>query len=447
MTPIQLDPSVFAGSKRRPMIWVFLAIILGFLIVVAFVGLFLPGKSQAISFSAERRDFKSAVQLRESSLRFGSKKTPDKETLPIPDRLSAAPPEQLEAVRLRAVMFAENGVDVPPSDLALLKKSSNRVDRLVAQLYGKPKPSQDLAKTIAAQLPAAPFELTVARAYAQRLTGNKDAYAIFADRGALLRRGAVVIGIVLVLLGGLVAWCIVLGLRKAGELPVPAPKPSFSLATADQYAGKAALILFAYLMLGIMLAGWPSAVSGILLPVSLVLMVPAVLWAPFLGGTVSLADLGLTGKNLGRNIGLGFFFLLLEIPVAMAAGVAGTQLFKFLPPQHPASEQLMSSPTPLVLLSVLLSACVAAPFFEEVLFRGLFFPAMHRVTNVVLSVAVTSFSFAMLHPQGPALWAALASVGAFSCLAVRYTKSLVPSMVMHFGHNFLILMLALAYSS
>ncbi len=442
MTPIQLDPSVFAGNKRRPMNWVFLAVILGFLIIIAVASVFRSGSRES-SFSVERREFKSAIQMRESDLRFGTKRTPAKETLSIPARLSAAPKEMLEAVRLRSVISAENGVAVPPSDLALLKKSSNRADRLVAQLYGKPKPSKDLAKSIAAELPDAPFELSVARAYAQRLAGDNNAYASFADRGTALRLGLVVIGFVLVLLGSLVAWCIVFGLRQAGALPVPASEPSFSLATADQYAGKAALILLGYLMLNLMLAELPNQVSRILLPISVVLMVPAVLWAPFLGGTVSLADLGVTGKNLGRNIGLGFFFLLLEIPVSMAAGMVGTLLFKFLPPQHPASEQLMASPTPFMLLTVLLSACVAAPFCEEIVFRGLFFPAMHRVTALVLSVAVTSFSFALLHPQGPALWAALASVGAFSCLAVRYTKSLVPSIVMHFGHNFLIVLLIL----
>ena len=443
MTPIQLDPSVIPESKRRPMNWVFLAVILGFLMIVAVVGVLRPGKSPEVSFSTERLEFKSAVQLRESGLRFGARQTPAKETLPIPDRIASAPPEKLEAIRLRAVMFAENGAAVPASDLAILKKSSSQVDRLVAQLYGKPKPSKDLAKSIAAELPDTPFELTVARAYAQRLTGDKDAYAVFADRGALMRRGVMVIGLVLVLLGGLVAWCIVFGLRQAGELPTPARVPAFSLATADQYAGKAALMLLGYLVLSLTIGGLPKQVSGILLPISVVLMVPAVLWAPFLGGTVSLAELGVTGKNLGRNIGLGFFFLLLEIPVSMAAGMVGTLLFKFLPPQHPASEQLMASPTPFMLLTVLLSACVAAPFCEEIVFRGLFFPAMHRVTALVLSVAVTSFSFALLHPQGPALWAALASVGAFSCLAVRYTKSLVPSIVMHFGHNFLIVLLIL----
>lgn len=445
MTPIVLDPAPPPRIERKPLGWVLLAAILGLLLFSSVYSYFSPRESRRTSFTQERREFKSAIEFRESDLRFGTKRPADKETFAVPFRVSSAPEEIIEAVRLRVVISAENSMSATQADLARLQKSRDKDDQRLAKLYGAPKPSKDLARSIAAELPDSPIELRVAKAYAGRLSGKADAYAGFADRGSITRRGAVVISIVLVLVGGIVAWCVVFGLRREGHLPEPFRQTLISAETADRLAGKAGFVLLGYLVLNQILAGMPPGFTDFARPIGLILLVPAILWAPFLGGSFSLADIGISGANLGQNVRLGLFFLLLELPVSFIAAMVGTQVFKFLPAQHPSTEQVMNSPTPLVILTVMLSACIAAPFCEEIVFRGLFLPAFQRLTSFTISLVVTSVCFALLHPQGPGLWAALASVGAFSCLAVRYTRSLVPSIVMHFGHNFLILMLGLAF--
>ena len=59
---------------------------------------------------------------------------------------------------------------------------------------------------------------------------------------------------------------------------------------------------------------------------------------------------------------------------------------------------------------------------------------------------VSSFLFASIHPQGPVLWAALASVALFSCFLAQKTRSLVPSITMHLAHNTTLLALTLLVS-
>ena len=85
------------------------------------------------------------------------------------------------------------------------------------------------------------------------------------------------------------------------------------------------------------------------------------------------------------------------------------------------------------------------------MFRGLLFPAISRVApnasrRVLFGAIASSLLFASIHPQGIALWFALGTVGVASCILVQYSRSLVPSIVMHAAHNFTLLVVGIVVS-
>jgi membrane protease YdiL (CAAX protease family) len=76
---------------------------------------------------------------------------------------------------------------------------------------------------------------------------------------------------------------------------------------------------------------------------------------------------------------------------------------------------------------------VAAPLFEEWLFRGLLYRALRRNWSVGLSVAVTALLFASIHPFAGC--AAILTLGTVTALAAEKTGRLWPSVVIHTGYN------------
>ena len=133
--------------------------------------------------------------------------------------------------------------------------------------------------------------------------------------------------------------------------------------------------------------------------------------------------------------GLGGVFA--NLPALLIIGGLGAALFRFLPePSHPAVDQLIQSRDPMTIARIFVAAVIFAPILEEVIFRGLLMPAIARVTGSVgWGVALSSFLFAAIHPQGIAAWLGLATVGAMCALITVQTRSLIPAMVLHALHN------------
>jgi hypothetical protein len=84
-----------------------------------------------------------------------------------------------------------------------------------------------------------------------------------------------------------------------------------------------------------------------------------------------------------------------------------------------------------------LSAVVAAPFFEEVVFRGLLFATFRRRFGLIVSALASALIFAAAHGYG---WIGLFSVlwsGALWAWSYERTRSLVPGMLAHAAVNLL----------
>lgn len=100
-------------------------------------------------------------------------------------------------------------------------------------------------------------------------------------------------------------------------------------------------------------------------------------------------------------------------------------------------ERLFTSPAAGYLLTVF-GICVA-PFVEELVFRGFFYPVFERLWGFVAAVLITGFLFALLHASQ--LWggwqelAAILVVGSTLSYFRGKTGSLVPSFLMHLAYN------------
>lgn len=79
---------------------------------------------------------------------------------------------------------------------------------------------------------------------------------------------------------------------------------------------------------------------------------------------------------------------------------------------------------------------IAAPLFEEWVFRGLLYRSLRRSWGIALSVGVTAVLFATLHPVAGSV--ALVTLGATTALTAERTGRLWPSIAVHAGYNLMV---------
>ena len=88
-------------------------------------------------------------------------------------------------------------------------------------------------------------------------------------------------------------------------------------------------------------------------------------------------------------------------------------------------------------------AVFIAPVVEELVFRGLLFAVVERTMGLPIAVVITALLFAGLHV--PEYWHAwnhllmILAVGLVFSMARGVSESLMPSIVLHIGYNFLII--------
>jgi membrane protease YdiL (CAAX protease family) len=97
-----------------------------------------------------------------------------------------------------------------------------------------------------------------------------------------------------------------------------------------------------------------------------------------------------------------------------------------------------------------IAASVAAPIVEETMFRGVLLRhlrestwRMGRFASFLASALLSSFVFAVVHPQGIIGVPALMGLAIGFCMAREWRGSLLPAMIMHGVHNGLLLVLML----
>jgi membrane protease YdiL (CAAX protease family) len=241
--------------------------------------------------------------------------------------------------------------------------------------------------------------------------------------------------------GSLCAWVIFISLKGQGVWrPLGLPNLPTTLLQADRMASWTAVLFFAYILLltvgqlvGAKLGSWGSIVCSLF---TVACFFPLVWFGPG-KGRQAFSSLGLPrNAPWGRYIGLGFAAFLMEYPLSLIMGQLGKQIFPDQTSFHPVEVALLSSHDALIIVALGLQTSVLAPLFEELIFRGLMLPAIAQVSgSLMVSIGITSFIFASIHPQGLGAWLGLATIAAASCTLVYHTRSIAPSFVMHGLHN------------
>jgi membrane protease YdiL (CAAX protease family) len=175
------------------------------------------------------------------------------------------------------------------------------------------------------------------------------------------------------------------------------------------------------------------------LPLLCVLLV-ALPWA----GGRSLRELGLRGFD-PRNVVAGLLGAVAMYVVTLS--VAGLQYqFTRQKPEEAALTLFSSTHDPALLAAFAFLATVAAPFMEELIFRGFLFNALLRYAPVWLAAVVSGVLFGLSHGSSSA-WIPLAASGVVLAYVYQRSGSLTAAMISHALFNLVnVALLSLARS-
>ena len=123
--------------------------------------------------------------------------------------------------------------------------------------------------------------------------------------------------------------------------------------------------------------------------------------------------------------------------VVLAIAVGGLIKLLKVPDVPSPVEELVKSR--LTLIGVALIAALAAPVFEEALFRGFLQPLLSRTFGGIAGILITAVLFGFLHlKEYSGVWqyaVAISVVGVAFGIARAQTNSLIPSTIMHAAFN------------
>lgn len=372
----------------------------------------------------------------------------------VEDRLRPDSTKDEIAARLFAATLSEQKKDVPAPVLEVLKKSKEPRDQVFAKAFGEKKLTPEAAAKIEKDLAGGGFVSRWATAQAFEKAGDDSRWQKLAPPGSgMLRMGVLLIAGLAFLTGFvlLIAYGVLKGLKQLPSKGFPTGR--ITLADADRLAVRAAqlfAIFVAVQMLGQLFAPLATANGRYLVMVLtyliLIFCFLSIFSLPVGGRTFTLANIGISKDNLGKNIAWGFGTAMANLPLVLTMALLGNWIFSGLPkPEHPITNQLSDGIGLIGTLVMLFAASVGAPILEEIMFRGTLMPALARILNrPVIAILIQGLLFAAIHPTGIPAWLPLATIGAMSGFLVRQTGSLVPSMVMHAVHNFGTLIVAKA---
>lgn len=165
----------------------------------------------------------------------------------------------------------------------------------------------------------------------------------------------------------------------------------------------------------------------------------ATLWLVFrfAGSEGSAAKaLGFKAAPLPRSIKQGLGLFVLFIPFQVAAPFLlerlWVDLLRMAPSSQKAIEMLVTADMP-VKISMAFMAVVAAPFYEEIIFRGFIQQGIERAYGRGAAIMATSLLFAAIHFQGNSLLVVLQILPVSVAFSVFYdrTRNITSNMLFH----------------
>jgi len=139
-------------------------------------------------------------------------------------------------------------------------------------------------------------------------------------------------------------------------------------------------------------------------------------------------------EALGKGILYGIAAIppvfLITVIMSVAIGELG-----FVPESQPVIEWLISPETKVTTrIVIVICAVVVAPLIEEIIFRGILFPAVLRNHTFLFSALLVGCIFSLIHFHAPSFLSILV-LNIFFCAGYASTGSLVTPIVMHMIFN------------
>lgn len=141
------------------------------------------------------------------------------------------------------------------------------------------------------------------------------------------------------------------------------------------------------------------------------------------------ALLGLA-RPRGRDLALGVIGFWMAVPTVFVASWATSRLLGRVPFSSNDALELLTTASPLELGVMALLVAVAAPFFEEVLFRGVLFAGLRGALRPLGAGAVSALMFALVHGDPQAILV-LSALGALFAFLYERSGSLWPAVIAH----------------
>ena len=419
--------------------WGLVALLFLVLIIGAVMGAYEREGGSELDFSLAEKELQLNVEQVELFRRW-SLPSVGQGSLPDNRNVLDHSTDDVWAARILAVVSFENGEEVPEAVLELLAGSDNESDQAIAVLYGQGELDQQQADAIEADANAA-YSYRLATVHARESLGDEDARARLLDTRMFVSMMAGFLVAVMLAFLGLVVIVVYFIRRSSGStLPVGYPRILGGVPGADRSALRFGLCFVAFFMLAIVAElkklGVTEAAISVLSGVLILVAILAIIAMPAGGVSDSLKRVFGRSAQWRQLVGAGALAYLAFTPVFGVAILLSAWLTRFFPvPSHPISERLPSA-GPMELVLLFTTAIVLAPITEELMFRGLLFPALaERLKSPWAGMLVSGFLFAAIHPQGPSGWPPLIAVGFMAALVTYQTGSLLPAMVLHSLHN------------
>ncbi len=455
----RMEPAKIA-ERRNPVPWILLFLLFSFLIVATVTSLRKPSIQSGDQYWEDVQAIKEVVhQKRLASLLPTTGASPRQavasDTMAdLRSKIATNPKPATDATAARLLVEAEfeSGQKISDADLNHVSATKDPVDLAFANIYRAKTLTTAQAAQMTAGFSKTRFSYTLARVHAFDKAGDPRPRDELSPKWKMEALAGLTVCAILAVGLGCVLWMVFIVLKTDGRLPVPQhPAEPMSGLDADKFAYRAVLLVATFLLIGIGVSAFQKATVAAEMFGTYGIMLIAVILIhklPVLGMRIPLSRLGVSTKNLGKNIGYGVVGYFMALPgLAVSLGI-GAELMKiFGKSTHPAAEIATSNPNLATILALFFSASVVAPFWEEIMFRGTLLPALARVLGrPVWGILLSSFMFAAIHPQGVPLWLALGFIGGMNGMLAYQTRSLVPCMVLHALNNGIVLTLALLLS-
>ncbi len=150
-----------------------------------------------------------------------------------------------------------------------------------------------------------------------------------------------------------------------------------------------------------------------------------------------IAALGISFKNIAKDIGIALYGYLAFLPVL--AGIffcvlVVAKLLNYTPPAEPIYELVFKERRPHLLVVISLMVALIGPVVEEIFFRGFLYSALKKRLNVTAAMVVSACIFSLLHTNVLG-FLPIVFLGIFLAYLREKTGSLIPSITVHMVHN------------